>query len=156
MNWFKSDSRLLDHDRELFLRAQALLGESELDAFLDELRDERAYLLSLRQKVLTFLQFFEEEGRRFEQRRLQQRLAELLAVLRDLKAFTAIHFLAFPRNQGERFRLHPDYFVLEVDAASLEEHAFHLQADADLKALVSRGSEAAATFWRAVRKTLKL
>jgi hypothetical protein len=155
MSWFKTDSRLIDRDRELLLRAQALAGEPELDAFLEALRDEQSYRLASRKKVLDFLQFFEAPERRFEQRRLQQRLGVLLAVLRDLKVFTAIHFLVFPRNQSERFCLHPDYFVLEADAGSLEEHAFYLQAEADLKALVVRGTEAAAAFWRAVHKTLK-
>ena len=156
MSWFKTDSRLIDRDRELLLRAEALAGESELDAFFDALRDEQSYRLALRKKVIDFLQFFEVPERRFEQRRLQRRLDVLLAILRDLKVFTAIHFLIFPRTQIERFCLHPDYFVLEADAGSLEEHAFYLQAETDLKVLVGRGTEAAAAFWRTAHKTFKI
>ena len=48
MSWFKTDSRLIDRDRELLLRAEALAGESELDAFFDALRDEQSYRLALR------------------------------------------------------------------------------------------------------------
>ncbi|HKK01479.1 MAG TPA: hypothetical protein VJ955_04860 [Desulfuromonadales bacterium] len=154
MNWFKTDSRRMDHDRELLLRSQAIVSDPELDMFFDELREEQAYRLTLRKKVLGLLELFSSDEQRFEQRRLQQRLESLLAVLRDLKILTSMHFLAFPRNQSERFCLHPDYFVLEIDAGSLERHAFYLQAETDLKDLVRKGDKAMTAFRRASRKLL--
>lgn len=148
MKWFRG-AKGSQQDKALFWASEELLREEEMDRFLAFLREERAFYGAERAKILEYLNFF-ENGRPFHDRRVRERLEELVHALRELKIATAVHFLVFPRNQtGDNLRhcLHPDYFILGVeDDFSLDQHRFYLNAESQTRQAAGRVGEAYQAF----------
>ncbi|MBE0596119.1 MAG: hypothetical protein IH614_02475 [Desulfuromonadales bacterium] len=157
MKWFKDDGAQ-EHDRQLYLQAEAIMGETDFDYFFDTLRTDRAYYTANRGRLLNYLKMLDSDEFRLHDRRLQARLLELQQALKDLKAHTGAHFLAFPRNQtGDniRFCLHPDYFILEANDVSLDEHGFYLKAERKLGEYVAKAVIRYEAFRTLAKKKLK-
>lgn len=158
MNWFK-DHAGIEQDRQIFLQAETIMGEEDFDFLFTSLRTERVYFSANRGRLLDLLKFLDEGGGRLSDRRLQARLQTMHQALKDLKAHTGAHFLAFPRNQtGEniRFTLHPDYFVLEANDISIEEHSFYLKAERQLGEYLARAVTSYEAFRTLAKKKLKV
>lgn len=156
--WFRG-AKGSEDDKELFRASEEILGEETLRAFLELLREEKTFYTGNRVVVLEFLRFFEEEGHRFENRRVQEKLQLFLQALKELKVITAVHFLVFPRNQtGDNLRhtLHPDYFILEMQDISMDEHQFFLRAEKQLQEVCEQAKAACEAYLKEARKRLGL
>ncbi len=149
----------LENDRQLFLKADSLVDEATFEAFILLLKEERSFVSSVRSRVLEFASFLNQEQPNFAVRKLQEKIGQLLTALQELKAFTASHFLIFPRNQtGPDIRhcLYPDYFILEINQGTIEDHEFHLKAEKNLHHFADQAEKAYRSFRKAVRSKLKV
>jgi hypothetical protein len=154
--WFQ-DKENIRQDQELFSLSDNILNEESFSTFIASLTD-RFFLSSNRALVLKFLEFFETGPKTYKNKVLQDKLTVLLLALKDVKAFTAGHFLPFPKNQtGDeiRFSLHPDYFELEMSNGSVEEHRFFLDLDQKLRIYTIKLDKCYRDYRKAIRKKLK-
>jgi hypothetical protein len=144
MNWF-DNSLELENDRRLFAAGEAILDEAGMELYLSTLKNEKAYRPQLRSRVLAYMNCCEENLPQFKFRQLREKGKALVADLKELKVHTSTHFLVFPRNQNgddQQLVLHPDYFVLEINEVSLEEHQFYCGAESELLRLVEKTTAA--------------
>lgn len=158
MRWLRG-AKGSEDDKELFHASEEILGEETLQAFLGLLTEEKSFYSANRAVVLEFLRFFEEEGRSFQNRRIQEKLQAFLQAVKELRIVTAVHFLVFPRNQsGDNLRhsLHPDYFILEMEDISVEEHQFYLKAEKQLQQACRQADEAYGNYRKEALRRLRL
>ncbi len=135
------------------------MGEEDLHLLLKLLKEEKAFFLNARRRLIDFVSFFIQGEHRFDDPRVQKPLESLLGALSELKIVTATHFFVFPRNQtGSNLRhcLHPDYFVLEMHDISIDEHQFFLKAERQLEETITKVVAAYETFRRQVRRRLRI
>jgi hypothetical protein len=146
-------------DLALFLESEALFGEESLLGLLEGMRSERAFRRTRRLQMLSFLGFFEQEGHRYCNSRLQAALEEIIEVLSVLRHFTAAHFFVFPKEQQEtdlKYYLHPDYFEFGISEGTMADHDFYLNLDLLLKKHMLRLEKAHKAYYSLARRKLPL
>lgn len=97
----------VEHDRRIFARADKLMSEATLYAFLDGLRNAHNYRPDERKPVVNFLYYFGHTGNEFLDRRICRALDPLIRALVDLRQFTALHFFDV-HHDGEFYALYPE------------------------------------------------
>jgi hypothetical protein len=155
--WFVNEEHL-KVDRELFVLSESIADEQCFSIFIESLK-ERYFSRSNRALILNFFEFFEGESRRFQSARIQSKLDDLLRALKVLKDFSAAHFFVFPKNQDGaeiRHSLHPDYFELEMNSGSIEEHRFYLEIEKKLLSHAEHLEECYRSFRKIAEKALKV
>lgn len=101
----------MEHDRAIFLKANAELTEQQLDWFLDLLESDHSYSSSAVTRLDKFCCILAATENVFLRKPLEECSDDLLVAANDLRKFLSINFFAFPSKQSAedlRFCMAPE------------------------------------------------
>jgi len=150
------EAAVVDHDINMFSRADEILPERELVAFLDDLQTNDAYSGSSMRAVDRFRYFFDATSNHYLSSSLVDVTKQLLEALAKLSSFVALHFFVYPEpssaNEDWRFAMHPTLNIDREGSGTSEEMARY---DAFQKQLDELCSYTRAMY-KAYRKSIKV
>ena len=96
----------IEHDRKIFMNADAILPEQQLEWFLHQIETDHSYRLSQTTKLDKFCQALVGVGETFVRPGLHEKTGELLRAISELRDFIGLKFFVYPEKQsGDDFRL---------------------------------------------------
>lgn len=102
--------RSVNHDIKVFQKADELLSETKLEAFIDCLGYDDSYNLNELKDIHKFIKYFDQASNQFILEELVSVTQELTASLNNLNNFLANQFFIYPReqeNDNKRLCLQP-------------------------------------------------
>lgn len=96
----------IEHDRNIFQNADAILSEQQLEWFLYMVETDHSYKLDQTTRLDNFCRSLAGVGETFVRPGLHDTTKDLLRVMSDLREFVSLKFFVFPEKQtGENLRL---------------------------------------------------
>ncbi|WP_437954415.1 hypothetical protein WME76_22740 [Sorangium sp. So ce119] len=154
------DTRILEHDRAVFVAADAILSETHLREFLYEVAADHSYTRAGINPIDHFLAHFGLESNAYIHDELPRVAGILTAALNELSAFLALNFFVYPSGQemhpetGFRFCMYPELNIDRGGRGARDDAVRYGQYALKLEEVVEHAQIAYVDYRRTIKRVL--
>lgn len=156
--WLKSGEKIIEHDKMLFDKADAIMTEKCLNELLEYIGTFHSYTVEMVSPLDRFYKFFDEEGNQFINIKLKNSSLDLAKELRKLVSFLAAHFFVYPNNQPYdadlRLCLYPELNIDRGGHGTPEEREKYDKYETQMFSLLDTVKERYVMYRRLIKKIL--